>query len=152
MIELRNRLLPAGPRERNLALDLNDPAWLDAIDADPVDGTMLIAAGVFYYFTTKQVQRLVTTMAERFPSGRLAFDAAGKTGIKDVGAYFSVKDAKKELTSWSPLLSVSSRGYMQGYRKLAGPGVKPIHRLLAKIADGPLHLQIVRIEFKETPQ
>ena len=97
-------------------------------------------------------------MAKRFPGGRLVFDGAEKTavklmlktwvkqaGIKDVGAYFSVKDAKRELERWSPLLSVSSRGYMQGYRKLAGPGVKPIHRLLAKIADGPLHLQIVRL-------
>lgn len=162
VIELRNRLLPAGPRERNLALDLNDPAWMDAIDADPADGTVLFAAGVFYYFTTKQVQRLVTSMAERFPGGRLVFDGAGKTavklmlktwvkqaGIKDVGAYFSVKDAKAELEPWSPLLSVSSRGYMQGYRKLEGPGVKPVHRLLAKIADGSMHLQIVRVEFFE---
>lgn len=162
VIELRNRLLPAGPREQNLALDLNDPAWMDAIDADPADGTVLFAAGVFYYFTAKQVKWLVTSMAERFPGGRLAFDAAGKTavklmlktwvkqaGIKDVGAYFSVKDAKGELERWSPQLSVSSHGYMQGYRKLEGPGVKPIHRLLAKIADGPLHLQIVRVKFKE---
>ena len=38
---------------------------------------------------------------------------------------------------------------MQGYRKLEGPEVRPIHRLLAKIADGPLYLQIVRMEFKE---
>ena len=162
VIALRNQLLPAGERERNLALDLNDPAWMDAIDADPADGTVLFAAGVFYYFTTKQVQRLVISMAERFPGGRLVFDGAGKTsvklmlktwvkqaGIKDVGAYFSIKDAKEELELWSPLLSVSSRGYMQGYRKLEGPGVKPIHRLLAKIADGPLHLQIVRVKFKE---
>ena len=162
VIALRNQLLPAGEREQNLALDLNDPVWMDAIDADSADGTVLFAAGVFYYFTTKQVQRLVTSMAERFPGGRLVFDGAGKTavrlmlktwvkqaGIKDVGAYFSIKDAKGELELWSPLLSVSSRGYMQGYRKLEGPGVSPIHRLLAKIADGPLHLQIVRVEFKE---
>ena len=74
---LRNRLLPAGPREQNLALDLNDPAWMDAINADSADGTGLFAAGVFYYFTTKQVQRLVTSMAERFPGGRLVFDGAG---------------------------------------------------------------------------
>lgn len=38
---LRNRLLPAGPREQNLALDLNDPAWMDAINADSADGTVL---------------------------------------------------------------------------------------------------------------
>ncbi len=110
VIELRNRLLPAEARERNLALDLNDPAWLDVIDADPVNGTVLFAAGVFYYFTTQQMQRLITAMAKRFPGGRLVFDGAGKTavklmlktwvkqaGIKDVGAYFSVKDAKREL-------------------------------------------------------
>lgn len=165
VIRLRNQLLPAGEREQNLSLDLNNPAWMDAIDADPVDGAVLFAAGVFYYFTTQQMQRLITAMAKRFPGGRLVFDGAGKTavklmlktwvkqaGIKDVGAYFSVKDAKRELERWSPLLSVSSRGYMQGYRKLAGPGVKPIHRLLATIADGPLHLQIVRMEFKEVPR
>ena len=103
-------------------------------------------------------------MADAFPGGVLVFDAANRAAvkmiaktwlksakIKDVGAYFSVKDAKGELERWSPLLSVSSCGYMQGYRKLAGPGVKPIHRLLATIADGPLHLQIVRMEFKEVP-
>ena len=108
------------------------------------------------------MKQLVKAMAEHFPGGRLVFDAAGKTavklmlktwvkqaGIKDVGAYFSVKDAKGELESWSPLLSVSSCGYMQGYQKLEGPGVRSIHRLLAKIADGPLHLQIVRVRFKE---
>lgn len=72
--QLRNHLLPAEARERNLALDLNDPAWMDAINADSADGTVLFAAGVFYYFTTKQVQRLVTSMAERFPGGRLVFD------------------------------------------------------------------------------
>ena len=28
VIRVRNRLLPAGDREKNLALDLNDPAWM----------------------------------------------------------------------------------------------------------------------------
>lgn len=56
VIALRNRLLPAGGRERNLPLDLRDPQWVDAIDARPSDGTVLFAAGVFYYFTTAQVQ------------------------------------------------------------------------------------------------
>ncbi len=165
VIRLRNQLLPAGEREQNLSLDLNNPAWMDAIDADPVDGAVLFAAGVFYYFTTQQMQRLISAMAERFPGGRLVFDGAGKiavklmlktwvkqAGIKDVGAYFSIKDAKGELECWSPLLSVSSRGYMQGYQKLEGPGIKPVHRFLAVIADGPLHLQIVRMEFKEVPR
>lgn len=36
---------------------------------------------------------------------------------------------------------------MLGYQDLRGPGVRTIHRLLAKIADGPLKLRIVRMEF-----
>ena len=163
VIALRNQLLPAGEREQNLALDLNDPAWMEAVNNDPTDGTALFAAGVFYYFTTKQVQRLVTSMAERFPGGRLVFDGAGKTavklmlktwvkqaGIRDVGAYFSVRDAEKELPAWSARICVSSRGYMLGYRELRGPGIRPIHRLLAGIADGPLKLRIVRMAFRSS--
>ena len=110
MIELRDRLLPAGEREKNLAFDLKDPRWMDAVRTDPEDGAVLFAAGVFYYFTTEDVKSLATGIAKRFPRGRLVFDAAGQTavrlmlktwvkqaGIRDVGAYFSVKDAKREL-------------------------------------------------------
>ena len=160
VINVRDRLLPAGEREKNLALDLNDPAWMAVIDSDPVDGTVLFAAGVFYYFQTEAVRAMVAAMSRRFPGGRLAFDAAGKTAVKlmlktwvkqadiqDVGAYFSVAHAKEELGHWAENLKVSSRGYMEGYQKLTGAGVNTVHRLMAKIADGPLHLQIVRIEF-----
>ena len=65
------------------------------------------------------------------------------------GAYFSVQDAEKELTSWSNRIFVSSRGYMLGYQDLWGPGIRNIHRLLARIADGPMKLQIVRLDFRE---
>lgn len=159
VIKVRNSLLPAGEREKNLALDLNDPAWMAAIDSDPKEGTVLFAAGVFYYFQTETVRAMVAAMSGR-PGGRLVFDAAGKTAVKlmlktwvkqadiqDVGAYFAVAHAEEELGDWAENSKVSSRGYMEGYQKLAGPGVNPVHRLMAKIADGPLHLQIVRIEF-----
>ena len=161
VIALRERLLPAGKREQNLALDLRDPKWMDAIDVRPSDGAVLFAVGVFYYFPIEQVRKMIVSMAERFPGGCLVFDAAGKTavklmlktwvkqtGIEDVGAYFSVKNTKTELEAWSPHLAVSSRGYMLGYQKLDDPAVRPIHRLLAKIADGPMRLQIVRVDFQ----
>lgn len=47
VIDLRSRLLPAGEREKNLALDLTDFHWMEAIDTDPGKGTVLFAAGVF---------------------------------------------------------------------------------------------------------
>lgn len=161
VMAVREALLPAGERERNLAADLNDLSWFDAIDAPTEDGAVFFAAGVFYYFRTEQVRALCAAMAERFPGGRLVFDAAGPTavklmlktwvkqaGIRDVGAYFSVRDPARELSPWTDRIAVSSRSYMQGYQKLRGPGIRPVHRLLARLADGPLKLQIVRIEFQ----
>lgn len=163
VMAVREALLPAGEREKNLAADLNDLSWFDAIDTPPADGAVFFAAGVFYYFRTEQVQALCAAMARRFPGGRLVFDAAGPTavklmlktwvkqaGIRDVGAYFSVRDAEKELPAWSACICVSSRGYMLGYRELRGPGIRPIHRLLAGIADGPLKLRIVRMAFRSS--
>ena len=162
VMAVREALLPAGEREKNLAADLNDVSWFDAIDTLAEDGAVFFAAGVFYYFRTKQVRALCAAMAERFPGGRLVFDAAGQAavklmlktwvkqaGIRDVGAYFSVQDAEKELAAWSDRLTVSSRGYMLGYQPIRGPGIRPIHRLLARIADGPMKLKIVRMEFQE---
>ena len=162
VMAVRETLLPAGEREMNLAADLNDFSWFDAIDTPAEDGAVFFAAGVFYYFRTEQVRALCAAMAERFPGGRLVFDAAGpaavklmlktwvkQAGIRDVGAYFSVQDEEKELAAWSDRLTVSSRGYMLGYQPIRGPGIRPIHRLLARIADGPMKLKIVRMEFRE---
>lgn len=160
VIAVRNELLPAGEREENIGCDLNDTAWFDKIDAQ--DGAVFYAAGVFYYFLTDQVKALVQKMAERFPGGKLVFDAAGKSAvkvmlktwikdaqIKDVGAYFAVADAKRQLSGWSPDITVSSRGYMLGYQNLDDPSVNRVYRLLAKIGDGMMKMQIVHIDFNE---
>lgn len=75
---------------------------------------VFFAAGVFYYFLTEQVKALVQAMHAAFPGGRLVFDAANRKAVKlmlktwlktadiqDVGAYFAVADAKKELSPWA---------------------------------------------------
>lgn len=116
VIEIRDRLLPAGEREKNLAFDLKNPSWMEAVCTDPAEGAVLFASGVFYYFTTEAVKSLTIDIAKRFPGGRLVFDAAGQAtvrlmlktwvkqaGIQDVGVYFSVKNAKQELEPWSQL-------------------------------------------------
>ncbi len=158
VIEVRNQLLPAGEREQNIPCDLNDPTWFNAIDAS--GGAVFFAAGVFYYFLTTQVQALVQGMAAAFPGGRLVFDAANASAVKlmlktwikdaaiqDVGAYFAVSDAARELGSWAPGLQVSSRGYMLGYQDLKDPAVRPLFRLLARIGDGYMKMQIVQLRF-----
>lgn len=160
VIEVRNALLPAGAREENIPCDLNDTSWFQQIDAS--GGAVFFAAGVFYYFLRNQVQSLVQSMSKAFPGGRLVFDAAGKSAVKlmlktwiksakiqDVGAYFSVSDAGKELSPWAKQLRVSSRGYMLGYQDLKDPSVKPFYRFLSKVGDHTMKMQIVRLEFSE---
>lgn len=69
VIEMRDCLLPAGEREKNLTVDLKDPRWMEAVRTDPADGAVLFAAGVFYYFTTEEVRALSTGIAKHFPGG-----------------------------------------------------------------------------------
>lgn len=159
VIAVRNQLLPAGERETNIPCDLNDTAWLDKIDAS--GGAVFFASGVFYYFLKEQVRILVRAMADAFQGGVLVFDAANEKAvklmlktwlkdaeIKDVGAYFAVSDAKSEIGAWDSSLRVSSRGYMLGYNDLKGPSVSGFFRFLARVGDGMMRMQIVKIKFR----
>ena len=158
VIAVRNELLPAGEREENIPCDLNDTEWFSKIDAS--GGAVFFASGVFYYFLTEQVKTLVQQMADAFPGSVLVFDAANRTAvkmiaktwlksakIKDVGAYFAVSDAPKEIDAWSSRLLVTSRGYMLGYTDLKDPSVSGFFRFLARVGDGMMKMQIVKINF-----
>ena len=158
VITVRNELLPVGEREENIPCDLNDTAWFSQIDA--TGGAIFFASGVFYYFLTEQVKVLVQSMADAFPGGVLVFDAANRTAvkmiaktwlksakIKDVGAYFAVSDAPKEIGAWDSRLQVTSRGYMLGYNDLKDPSVSGFFRFLAKVGDNQMKMQIVKIGF-----
>ena len=158
VIAVRNKLLPAGDREENIPCDLNNAEWFSKIDAS--GGAVFFASGVFYYFLTEQVKALVQGMAAAFHGGVLVFDAANRTAvkmiaktwlksakIKDVGAYFAVSDAKSELPPWDSRLQVTSRGYMLGYNDLRDPSVSGFFRFLARVGDGMMKMQIVKINF-----
>ena len=158
VIAVRNELLPAGEREENIPCNLNNTEWFRKIDAS--NGVVFFASGVFYYFLTEQVKTLVQKMADAFPGGVLVFDAANRTAVKmiaktwlksakiqDVGAYFAVSDAPKEIGAWHSRSRVSSRGYMLGYNDLKDPSVSSFFRFLAKVGDGMMKMQIVKIQF-----
>ena len=160
VIRVRDALLPAGDREENIPCDLNDGAWLSKIDAS--NGAIFFAAGVFYYFLTEQVRALLQKMADAFPGAAIVFDAANARAvklmlktwirdaeIKDVGAYFAVSNAQAEIAPWDRRFQVSSRGYMLGYNDLKDPSVSGFFRFLAKVGDGYMKMQIVKIEFDD---
>ena len=67
--------------------------------------------------------------------------------IKNVGAYFSVSNALKDLFNWSKNIKVSSKGYMMGYNNLKDPSISSFYRFLAKVGDKMMKMQIARIDF-----
>ena len=129
VIALRNKHIPLGQHEKNIACDLNDFAWFDQIDFSPKDGIVFAAGGLFYYFETQQVQQLLRAMAERFCGGMLTFDACNALGLKGVNAevrlagnkttsFFSLERPKEELEAWSPcIVNVTEKEYISGYLK-----------------------------------
>ena len=160
VIRVRDALLPSGDRAENITCDLNDGAWLSKIDAS--NGAIFFAAGVFYYFLTEQVRALLQKMADAFPGTAIVFDAANARAvklmlktwirdaeIKDVGAYFAVSNVQAEIAPWDRRFQVSSRGYMLGYNDLKDPSVSGFFRFLAKVGDGYMKMQIVKIEFDD---
>ena len=160
VIRVRDALLPAGDRAENIPCDLNDGAWLSKIYAS--NGAIFFAAGVFYYFLTEQVRALLQKMADAFPGTAIVFDAANARAvklmlktwirdaeIKDVGAYFAVSNVQAEIAPWDRRFQVSSRGYMLGYNDLKDPSVSGFFRFLAKVGDGYMKMQIVKIEFDD---
>ncbi len=159
VIAIRDQMLPASAREKNLGCDLNDDAWMDEIDAS--DGAVFFAAGVFYYFSTENVRTLFGKLARRFPGAVLVFDACNRRGAKmmtktwlkeagitDVGALFSLEDAR-ELESWSSdFASVRAKSYMRGYRDIYRD-VGAFHRLMIRFCDSLVKMVIVKIAFRE---
>nr|MBQ6242293.1 class I SAM-dependent methyltransferase [Lachnospiraceae bacterium] len=159
VIRVRNDLLPAGDREQNLACDLNDPSWMDRIDA--ADGAVFFAAGVFYYFRTEDVRALFAAMAERFPGAVLVFDACNgrgaklmrktwlkEAGITDVSAFFSLEDEAELRGRSRRFASVTARSYMRGYRDIYHE-VGLFHKLMIRFCDRLVKMKIVKITFGE---
>ena len=129
VITVRNELLPVGEREENIPCDLNNTEWFRKIDAS--NGAVFFASGVFYYFLTEQVRVLVWAMADAFPGGVLVFDAANRTAVKmiaktwlksakiqDVGAYFAVSDAKREIGAWDSQMCIRDSSFIKGSKCL----------------------------------
>lgn len=157
VIAMREKLAGIDQRETNIVSDLTDLSWMDQVDAR--NGAVFYAAGVFHYLKKENVKAIVLKMTELFPGCRLVFDTVGtlgyklmmrvilkKHGMNDFCNLFYTNNAVKDLSSWSDKISVSSKGYMLGYYDMKLPSIKGIHRLLAKMGDNIMHMQIVKIE------
>ncbi len=157
VIKVRDKILPAGEREKNIACDINDASWMEGIDLS--SGAVFFAAGVFYYLRTQEVKALLSKMAARFPGAVLVFDTCNargakmmrttwlkEAGITDVNAFFSIED-ESELTD-PGFASVTAKSYMRGYRDIYGD-VGMLHKLMIGFCDRAVRMKIVKITFRE---
>lgn len=71
-IAVRKRLLPTHPRASAIELSALDPAWLDAVPADPPP--FISAAGLLMYFEEPDVIGLLKRIAGRFREAEIVFD------------------------------------------------------------------------------
>ncbi len=160
VIDIRNKLLTPKPNETNIVSDITNYSWFDNIDFNKNKGAVFFASGVFYYIKKEQIKDLIINMAQRFPNGKIVFDATNAKGLKkmlktwlkpsqmgDVGLYFSLED-EKEILSWSDKIdTVVKKGYMTGFRPLSKKyGI--IANTLFKYVDKNNLAQIIEITFK----
>lgn len=74
VIELREKHIPKGEREKNIVWDANNFSWFDRIPFDPKERIIFPAGGLFCYFQKEQVRKLFCTMGEHFPGRIIIFD------------------------------------------------------------------------------
>ena len=157
VIAVRDKILPTGEREENIASDINDHSWMERIDAE--NGAVFFAAGVFYYLKTEDMKKLFAAMAENFPGGVLVFDCCGirgaklmrktwlkEAGITDVNAYFSLEGDIDLLNMVGRGTKVTSKSYMSGYRDIREK-VGFVHRILIGLSDSVFKMRIYRTVF-----
>lgn len=127
VITCREKYIPTGTLEKNVASDITDHKWFDDIPFKKENGVIFLAAGVLHYLTYDAVTELIAEMTERFPGGLFVFDFISQKGMNSGNAQikmtknattmkFSMEDAKKELSAMSSKVSkVVTKSYLEGY-------------------------------------
>ena len=143
VVRAREALLPAeGPRAL-IGASLLDPAWTDAVARQEDPAALFIAAGVFQYFREEELMPALARLAERFPGGRVRFDATSAlglrwanrfvrgAGIRNAEMHFAVDEAQA-LARWSPRFRVREEPF---FAEVPRKGLSPITRACLFVAE-----------------
>jgi len=127
VIACREKYIPAGKLEKNIACDITDHKWFEAVPFDPEKGIIFLAAGVLHYLKEDQVKDLLADMAEHFPGGVFVFDYISRKNLRhgntqirmtqnDTAITFYMENAEDELPPVSRKISkVVQKSYLEGY-------------------------------------
>ncbi len=154
VIELRKNFYTDSDRHISIASSCLDTEYFKQIKVK--NGLMILAGGVFMYFTEEQMKTFFKQIADYFPESELYFDAlthkgfnvAKKQVLKKGGMDmnfegWSIKSAK-EIESWDSRIELIS--YKPMYKGVK-QGIPLKHKILLSITDminmgGMVHLKI----------
>jgi O-methyltransferase involved in polyketide biosynthesis len=159
VIELRRQFIAETERSRYIPKSVFDLSWFDDISS-PIHGLLFIACGVFQYFTGRQVKRLFSDLATRFPGGEIVFDTMSKFFLI-LGNWIVIKKSgmdrrsfmkwgaksSKEMTRWDRRFTVVDEYPLFSRIHLDGSwGKDIIHRM--KQANRMRGLNIFHLRFE----
>ena len=157
VIEFRRRVLGECANEALIGCDLFDLAWTRRIDGSLP--TLLVACGVFQYFTREQVLNLIRELKNAFKNAELIFDATNEAGLKYANKYvksvgnddaimsFCVDDGRKFALKAGVNL-IEERGFFMDARKILSGRLKFTTRLIMKFVDFTKRAKILHYDLK----
>ena len=157
VIELRGFLLGERPNEALIGCDMFDLAWAQSIDKGLP--TLLVACGVFQYFTREQVLNLIRELKSAFKNAELVFDATNEAGLKYANKYvksvgndeaimrFCVEDSSKFALEAGVNL-IEERVFFADARKILAKRLKFTTRLIMKFVDFTKRAKILHFDLK----
>jgi O-methyltransferase involved in polyketide biosynthesis len=136
-IELRQRLLPDGPRQSSHSGSALDLRWLDGLN--PADPILITAQGLLPYFQRDQVHGLIAGIAERLPGSLLVFDVVPEATLGMVRRT-SGRERELAVELWTWLFNPRERAAIS-----AIPGVEELRDLAPPLRRGLASLVIAAI-------
>ncbi len=151
VIDFRKKLMPPRAENPHLAVSMFDTdSWVGTIKREhPGAQFMIIAEGVFMYFTEEQLRPFLVSLTEKFEQAELHFDACNRFGVKNSSRHDTVKKTNAQflwaldddagLSEWTPKFKhVSTERFMNQERRRWGlacligfiPGMKSTFRIL----------------------
>ena len=112
IIEARKSLLRLREREKNAPYSAFDTNWFNEVETAPEDGLFVISGGVLIYFDDETVKGLFTSLAEKYPSGGICFDARNEAAVFNTNKFIeisgysstchlAVNSARQKFSEWS---------------------------------------------------
>ena len=159
VISFRKKYLDESNRYHYLAQSVLDFSWMDKIQYVREKGIFIIAGGLFMYFTKNEISNLLSTMAEKFPSGELIFDHTSKLGIKIANKRTTkagktemlfksyTKSPKKEFEPLHPRIKVKDE-YVFWKRTKIKPQWVNITKMMIKLSTLLRMAYFVHLEFR----